>query len=190
MGLIFGIDEVIFYSINHLTHTVFFDEFARFLSGLGRWGAIWFVIAIVLFFREERRHHLFFLPVILATSLATVCSEFLLKGLIGRPRPSIEMGAIIVDRADYFSFPSTHATLAFALAYVLSVQEPKLTYWLYALATLIAISRVYLGAHFPSDVLFGGLLGYVIGYATITIGKKLHPKKNRTGKLYRNAQGA
>lgn len=160
---ILALDHELFLLINHLPHTYLFNELTRFFSGIGSWGAIWIVIAVLLFFREEKRDHWFFLPVIFATTIGAILSEFILKWFVGRVRPTPDMGAIVVQGAGNFSFPSTHATLAFALAYVLSYKEPRYKNWFYILASLIALSRIYLGVHYPLDVVFGSLIGLGVG---------------------------
>jgi undecaprenyl-diphosphatase len=62
------------------------------------------------------------------------------------------------------SFPSGHATVAFACATVLALAVPRLRVPLFVLAALIAFSRVYVGVHYPFDVLAGAVLG--VGLAT------------------------
>jgi len=167
-------DQTLFLVINHLPHTEFTNAVAMFLSGIGQWGLVWFVLAILLFFREEKRDHWFFLPSILAMGASYILSELVFKNLIARPRP---LGAYLSD----FSFPSTHATIAFALAFVLSKEEPKYTFWFYALAVCISLSRIYLGVHYPTDVIGGTLLGWGIGWIAVAIKKTVpHGKKTKT----------
>jgi undecaprenyl-diphosphatase len=149
-------DQSLFLYISHLPHPWMLNECAKFLSGIGAWGAIWFFIAIIFFFREEKRDHRFFLPSILATCGSYIVSELVLKNIVVRSRPP---GAYLTD----YSFPSTHATIAWAMAVVLSSHEPRYRYWFYGLALLISLSRIYLGAHYPLDVLGGALLGVGIG---------------------------
>ena len=97
-------------------------------------------------------------------------SEFIIKFIVSRPRPSIDMGAIIVGGGVYgYSFPSTHATIAFALAFVFSNVEPKLRRWFYLLAVAIGFSRIYLGVHYPFDVLAGALIGSGIGILSLRV---------------------
>jgi membrane-associated phospholipid phosphatase len=84
-----------------------------------------------------------------------------LKNAVNRPRPEGQ-----TDRSNS-SFPSGHATGAFALATVFSHQYPKLAIPCYTAATGIALSRVYLGRHYPSDVLAGALIGFATAKLTL-----------------------
>ena len=165
METLLALDRAIFLFVNHWPHSALTDALALTLSGIGRWGLIWFVISIILFAREEERDHWFFFPMIVAGVISGFLSEFLLKFLVARPRPTPLMGAMVVSPMGNYSFPSTHATLAFAFAYILSREEPRLRVWFYLLAVLIALSRMYLGVHYFSDVLAGAILGHGIGMA-------------------------
>lgn len=165
-------DQQIFLYINHLPHGGISDTLAKLLSGIGTAGVVWFVIGIVLFLREEKKHPLFFAPIIAAGGVSWALVELVIKPLVARPRPTLEMGAIIVGGLkNDFSFPSGHATIAFAMAAVLSLYEPKLTKWFYALALFISLSRIYLGVHYPVDVLAGGALGWGIGWSVLYMRK-------------------
>ncbi|MCD6507260.1 phosphatase PAP2 family protein [Candidatus Poribacteria bacterium] len=91
---------------------------------------------------------------------ATVGAEtvtFLLKGLVNRRRPTGD-----TDRWNS-SFPSGHATSAYAMAYVWGAAYPKVRLPLYVAAALIAYSRIYNGRHYPMDVLAGAGIGYLCG---------------------------
>lgn len=181
-----GLDQSIFLAINHLPHTLVLNSFALLLSGIGAWGAIWFVIAIFLFIREEERDHWFFLPFILAGGIGVVISEYVIKYLVARPRPDELIGAIVLTTPGNYSFPSTHTTLAFAMAYLLSKEEPKLRLWFYVLAFCISLSRIYLGAHYPSDVIAGMLVGSGVGMLSVQLSKKLKRATARKGKRLRS----
>lgn len=89
----------------------------------------------------------------------------LLKGLGDRPRPLLVMfDARAVGKPLWIhSFPSGHATTAFAAAFVWAALMPKFRWVFFVLAVLVAVSRVYLGVHFPFDVTYGAILGTLIG---------------------------
>ncbi len=86
----------------------------------------------------------------------------LFKLLFHRPRP-FQTYDWVVKRADAsgYSMPSGHAAMAFEAAYIWSEYFPQFSIAFYSLATYIAISRVYYGVHYPSDVIFGAILGYL-----------------------------
>lgn len=99
-----------------------------------------------------------------------------LKFLIGRPRPKImdavgfSLGPSITSGFD--SFPSGHAASAFALASVMTFYYPWMRYPFYFYAVLVSFSRIYINAHFTSDVFAGILLGLWIGRIVRTKGRK------------------
>lgn len=168
MQTIGDIDTAVFYAINHLPHGWFSDGFFGMLSGLGDSGFIWFIIGIWFILREEKRDKHFFLPLGVAGLLSWFFSEVLLKSIVARIRPSNILEHVVsVGFPNGYSFPSSHATLAFALAVVLAYKKPQYKKMLFILAILIGFSRIYLGYHFPGDVLAGSVLGTGIGFGVI-----------------------
>lgn len=89
-----------------------------------------------------------------------------LKHLFGRARPwAADAGRLIGPTlaGGYNSFPSGHSISAFAVGTVLGHAFPSCRFLFFALATVVAVSRVLVGAHFPSDVISGSLLGLAVG---------------------------
>jgi len=183
--LLISLDHGIFLLINHWPHTPVSDAIALTLSGIfASTVIVWLLLSVWLFVREETRDHWFFLPVILASSLSILITDGILKNLFNRNRPPVSLGTITIGSPllDH-SFPSGHATFAWALAVVLASKEPRAKWLFYGLAFFISLSRVYLGAHYPADVIAGTLVGLGIGYISLWIEqnmvKYLHVKVKR-----------
>ncbi|WP_148882221.1 phosphatase PAP2 family protein [Thermococcus aciditolerans] len=125
-----------------------------------------FVIYILLFvwldIKERRKLSLITLEFLLSLIAGMVVIGFL-KVITGVPRPGetpLQTSfAQAIANADYFSFPSGHATRASILAYMLSIRFPRYAVLWWGYAVLIAVSRLFLHVHWFSDVLFGILLG-------------------------------
>ena len=105
------------------------------------------------------------------TALTSNLVTALLKYAVQRDRPP----AVVLDPKPLMevpttsSFPSGHASTSFACAYVISRLAPRLTVFVYVLAALIGFSRIYVGVHYPLDVLAGAVLGLVVAKALLTL---------------------
>jgi membrane-associated phospholipid phosphatase len=86
-----------------------------------------------------------------------------LKQTIRRPRPQLEGLPPLTPTISKLSFPSAHATTSFAAAACYSSALPQASPLFYGAAGFFAVSRPYLGVHYPSDVLAGAALGTLIG---------------------------
>jgi undecaprenyl-diphosphatase len=135
-----------------------------FVSFIGRGAFVWLSAgAILTIARRMRRSEL--LRLVLSLLLASTLANQVLKPLVNRERPYVSTPQIqILDELpNDASFPSGHAAGSFAALYVLSRAVPaaRLAWWGMALA--IAFSRVYVGVHYPFDVIGGAILGWCCG---------------------------
>lgn len=108
-----------------------------------------------------------------------------LKAIVRRPRPYVkyEDDLIPVTTERSFSFPSGHTSFAFSTATSLSLQYPK---WYvitpaFLWATSIGFSRMYLGVHYPSDVLTGAVIGALAAYLSYQIQQRLQEERSEVG---------
>jgi len=114
--------------------------------------------------------------VIAAAFVAGDAAAGIVKETVDRPRPPLDEpgrldAAIALPSSP--SFPSGHATTAFAAATAAAVLMPRLRWPALVLAALVALSRVYLGVHFALDVLAGALLGALVGGAIALAARRL-----------------
>ena len=133
------------------------------ISAIGAGAGIWFALGVVVTFRNDAGAAWRLLLALLVT-IATV--DLVLKPTFARTRPYVAHAGINVEGplSMTYSFPSGHAATAAAGALGLSRVWSHATPALWALALLIAGSRVYLGVHYPGDVLFGLLVGCGCAY--------------------------
>jgi undecaprenyl-diphosphatase len=106
--------------------------------------------------------------------IATTVIVIIIKLLVARERPE-EFSTFLLFM---YSFPSLHAAVCFSTIAILDIEFPKLKWLWIILGVMIGISRIYLHAHFFSDVIAGALLGYVIGLVVWQLnGKYFHKIK-------------
>jgi undecaprenyl-diphosphatase len=143
------------------------------LSYIGSYGIVWLVIALAISGFSWSRPWLW--TRVGVTILIAEGVSGALKGLFDRDRPPLHDPdpEPLVGLPVTHSFPSGHATVSFACATTLALAVPRLAIPLYALATLISLSRVYVGVHYPFDVLAGAVLGVGIAIALRTLGAVL-----------------
>lgn len=163
-------DITLFFAVNHLPHTVWSNWFFATLSVVGSMGMGWVMVAAVLVLKYNYRDRRYLMTFLLSIAL-TYITVTILKNSIGRPRPEFALPGVIVPYPcldawcliESLSFPSFHAAASFCAAYLLAYGKRRHDAVWYSVAALIAVSRVYLGKHYPSDIIAGMGVGLLIG---------------------------
>jgi len=131
-----------------------------------------FLTSLFLWYEHKRK---WILPLWFTLGCSVMLS-FLLKYFVQRLRP-FQLGIVsvlpVLEKTSHFiwnfSFPSFQAMLAFCAIPILSKEFPRIKYIWIVFASLVAFSRVYFGLHYLSDILVGGLIGYLIGAIIIKV---------------------
>jgi len=152
-------------------HMAWLDVLMLGMSSIGQAGTVWIILGAVAVLEQPARAGRWW-QLILAIGLAYLLVDHVLKPGFARSRPFDQLMDIRVVgfRPVTYSFPSGHACSAFAGAWVLTLMWQRAAPLLWTLAALIAVSRIYIGVHYPIDVLAGALLGLCVG-ALVTGGR-------------------
>lgn len=152
----------------------FMDAAMPLITTCGTHGYLWVTVGIVLLFPRKTRR--FGITLLVTMGLIWLLCEFGLKPAVARPRPFIVYDfQLIISPPSGYSFPSGHTLTAFCAATVLAFapipKGCKIGAW--AMAILIAFSRLYLFVHFPSDVAAGIVIGVLAGLIGVWVSKHL-----------------
>ncbi|MBQ8279212.1 MAG: phosphatase PAP2 family protein [Roseburia sp.] len=177
MEALFQLDGNILLWIQEYVRNDFLTPIFKFITSLGDEGFIWIAIAITLLFIKKYRKVGPMVGLSLLGSL--LFNNTILKNIVCRTRPYkvIDTLTILIPEPGEFSFPSGHTSSSFAAGVVLFMMLPR-KYGVPALilAFLIGISRLYVGVHYPTDVLGGMVMGTLIAVCVVKIGEKLSVK--------------
>ena len=151
-----NLDGEILLQIQQHLRTDMLTPLMKIVTFLGNGGWFWILCAVVLFAIPKTRKTGY--AAVLSLIFGVIVTNLLLKNIVARPRPFAEIEALIplIAKPTDFSFPSGHTTASFAVALVMLRMLPKkIGIPAVVLAALVAFSRLYLGVHYPTDVLAG-----------------------------------
>jgi len=180
MEAFFQLDGNILLWIQEYIRNDFLTPVFKFITSLGDEGYVWIAIAVILLFVKNYRKVGLMVGASLLGSL--VFNNMIVKNIVARPRPyrMIETLTILIPEPGEYSFPSGHTSSSFAAGVVLYLMLPK-KYGVPAmiLAFLIGISRLYVGVHYPTDVLGGMVMGTLIAVAVVKVTELIEKKVNK-----------
>lgn len=166
MDFLYSIDLAIFYFINHTLSAGFLDKFFLIITNVNNWYITYVILLGLSFVKGGIKGKLAVIGVLLLIVVTDQLGYRILKEFIARPRPFAVLTDVILPTGPTgtYSFPSNHALNNFAAAMFFYRLYPNLKWALFIAAFFISISRVYLGLHYPSDIIGGALIGLFFGY--------------------------
>jgi undecaprenyl-diphosphatase len=186
LDTVLGWDRAVFYWINHGWASPFLDPVFRVITDFDRWRILVVAgfLALAVFGRTKGRVTV--LLVAVGILLSDQASAGLLKPLVARVRPcnALPDVRLIVPPSGAFSFPSSHAANLAGAALLLSVRYSRLWPAWTLVAFLVGLSRVYVGVHYPLDVLGGWAVGAAAALAVLA-GQRLAVRALARGRARR-----
>lgn len=168
------LDKWLFVKINRESANHFFDQFILYLRQSSIWIPFYLFMAVLVIINFPKKAFLWLICVTAGVAATDIISSHVLKPLVARLRPcnDLEMASNLRLLAGYCgqngSFTSSHAANHFCMAIFLFITlRPIWGNWCYLFflwATVICYAQIYVGVHFPSDVIGGALLGYYTGW--------------------------
>lgn len=152
-------DNYVLFTIRKYMQNKYLDRLMPIVTGMGNLGIIWIMMAVVLIL--DKPYRLIGNIVILTLIISTIIGEGIVKHVVRRVRPCNYKNnlSLLIEKPISYSFPSGHTLSSFAVAEVLSMYFSQYKLILMGIAFLIALSRLYLYVHYPTDVIAGIIIG-------------------------------
>jgi len=167
-------DIKLFHFINTALSNPAFDMIMPFLTDLNKQRIVLVIAATLLLWmiiRGNRPVRMAAILLIVTIIISDQLNSSVIKYWLLRQRPCrmLENVRLLVSCGSGYSFPSSHAVNNFAAALILSFFLPRAKWWFFGFAAIVAFSRVYVGVHYPSDVIGGGIIGLMCGGAVLFV---------------------
>lgn len=150
----------------------FLDKVMLIVTMCGNLGIFWVAVALIISAKAKYRRCS--ITMLIGLIMGVIIGNLIIKNAVMRDRPCwvVEMSDMLIANPQDFSFPSGHTLSSFCAASILFYYDKRLGIPSFAVALLIAFSRIYLYVHYPSDILGGAILGVVIAGITISATNK------------------
>lgn len=176
MSAIQKVDVEIINFIDGNLHFKILDMTIPSISALGNLGLIWILVVIIILMNKNYRKT--GILILAALILSLTLGEGIIKHQVERPRPFENSPTlkILSEKPITSSFPSGHTAASFSVFGIVFRRLKRYKYLVLVLAILIALSRMYLNVHYPSDVFCGGILGVLSSAIVLYIDNKIIKK--------------
>ena len=187
MNKIIDIDKSIMIFLNKDISNPVFDLIMPVITSKDFLTVIGLILIFYLLFFGGKRGKIAFLILLFSAGMSDAICAQIIKPWVGRVRPShefIDYINLLVSKGGKWSFPSNHAANSFAFATVLSYFFEQKKVMLYTLASIIAFSRVYVGVHYPLDIICGAIVGYILSWFVLSIWVIIKMRELKRGRIW------
>ncbi|MEL1228394.1 MAG: phosphatase PAP2 family protein [Candidatus Neomarinimicrobiota bacterium] len=187
IDVIINVDKKIFTFFNSSIANPVFDIFFPIITNQDIWIIPILLGVIILSIKGGTKGRIASIVLIIGVILADYSSAQIIKPYFQRLRPShdiLDQIRLLVPKGGRYGFVSSHAANMYVSATILGYFYSKQKRLFFTIASLVAFSRVYVGVHYPADIVFGGLLGYGLGWITITSWVIIKMKNLKAGKSW------
>tara|TARA_B100000579_G_C22684584_1_gene781980 strand:+ start:164 stop:763 length:600 start_codon:yes stop_codon:yes gene_type:complete len=184
---IIELDKTLMIFFNKNVSNSLFDVFMPTITSKNFLTVIGLILIFYLVVFCGKKGRIAILVLIFAAGASDAICAQIIKPWIGRMRPShdfIEYINLLVSKGGKWSFPSNHAANSFAFATVLSYFYERKKIILFLSASLIAYSRVYVGVHYPLDIVFGALIGYILSWIVLSVWVIVKMRELKRGRMW------
>ncbi len=166
-SFLYSLDVAVFRWINEGWSSPFLDSFFSYITDFHHY---WVLIAALLVYwlwKGGEKGRWLVVSLVLAVLISDQTASHLIKGWVERIRPCNALDGVLtpVGKSGAFSFPSSHAANMGSSMFLLSMAFRPYTWLFVVIALLTGLSRIYLGLHYPSDVLGGYAFGLLVGFS-------------------------
>ncbi len=175
LEMLISFDKSLFLFLNSYIANPVFDMFFPFITQRENWIIPGIILAVIFLIKEKKKALIVLGLAIITVAMSDLLCVRILKPVIYRLRPChpsyfingshtfLAGGNFLFGYKKSLSFPSAHAMNMFALAMLFTLFFPKKAIWFFTVASLISFSRIYIGVHYPSDIVAGAIFGIAIG---------------------------
>lgn len=169
------LDVSIFWFLNTTTANPVFDKIMPFVTERNHWFILYIYLFFFFFLKLGKTGRIAAILAIIAVALSDQTASSMLKPLVARLRPSHELEGVrlLVGKGGQYGFPSSHAANFFAAAMVFTLYFPKYKWVYLGVAFIVSYSRIYVGVHYPADIIGGALIGIFYAWLLFMIANKI-----------------
>jgi undecaprenyl-diphosphatase len=179
MEYLINIDKALFLFLNKSFTNPVFDSAMPFITEVDHWKILFVLIWLSLIIFGGRKGRIVALLVIIIVTVSDQISSSVIKPWIGRSRPCfspwfvLEGARLLIQQTNSYSFPSSHAANMTAMAILFSVKYSRFKWLFIFIAIVVSYSRVYVGVHYPLDLLGGAIVGFLSAFLILILEKRI-----------------